>query len=224
MFIYGLGSKLLKEAPVENLSCSSCGHPSSVMSVHQRYFDLFWIPTFPIGKKIVLTCPNCEHITKEKKFPEHFKQSSKQLKSSLPTPKYMYSGLLIILLFLGYVGYGAYQSDQAKLDYIQNPQVGDVYNMYDETQETEYKYYYYKIATIEGDSIYTIVNDYYYNGVSYELDPADGFYEAFEIPFHKQELRDMYESGEIKAIYRQYGDSFNNTLTYDEESLLKGGE
>lgn len=221
MIVYGIGSKLLKEATVENVTCPSCEHPSSVMSAHQRYFDLFWIPIFPLGKKIVLVCPNCDHVTEEKNFTDEFKQSSKKLKSSLSTPKYMFTGLAIILLLISYVGYGVYQDDELNSDYINNPIIGDVYNMYDETQETEFKYYYYKISAIEGDSIYVYVNDYYYNGTANELDPADGFYDEFEIGFHKDEMLNMFTSGEIKVAYRNYKASFNQTLVYDPDMSIE---
>jgi len=229
MIVYGIGNKLLKEAPIENFSCTNCKHPSSVISIYQRYFDLFWIPTFPLGKKIVLVCPNCEHVVEEKEFPEEFKKSSKLLKSSLPTPKYMFTGLILIMLFMSYIGYETYADDYAneQLDaqYMSNPMEGDVYALYDEDEPSEFKYYFYKIAWVDGDSIYFNVNDYYYDGITTILEPEDGFYEQFEIAFHKAEVKDMYEMDEIRSIYRDYGEwtNFNSIISsdsiYDENYL-----
>ena len=206
MIIYGIGSKQLKEAPVEKISCVNCEHQSSVVVVYQRYFDLFWIPTFPIGKKIVLTCPNCDHVVKEKNFPEDFKRSSAQLKSSVPTPKYMFSGLAIILAFISYVALGSYIDDQMESDYFNNPQVDDVYAIYDEYETSGYKYYFMKITQIEGDSISFTVNEYGYSAITSELLPEDGFIN-YEFSYSKDFVREMYSLDEIVAIYRGYDES-----------------
>ena len=221
MIIYGTGSKVLKEATLENVKCSNCDHNRSIVTIIQKYFDLFWIPTFPIGKSIFLTCENCQNVRIEKQFPDEFKQTSKQLKSSVSTPFYTFSGLFLILMIIGYFSYDRYQADQIVDDYLHSPQKGDVYALYDENEPTEYKYYFFKVTGVEGDSIFFTANDYGYDGMTQKLDPKDGFYNTIEYAIHKEEVYELQNSGELKTIYRDYDEAsgFNRTIDIEFDSL-----
>ena len=45
-----------------NIECANCHNvaPWDIIETGRK-FTLYWIPTFPYGKKFYLTCPVCQH-------------------------------------------------------------------------------------------------------------------------------------------------------------------
>ena len=203
MIIYGWNSKIIKQAPLENLVCENCQEKNSFLTLYSKYVHIFWIPFFPYKKEAQISCAQCQKIFDEKSMPADQKEKIKALKRSVPTPKYMYSGLFLLALAIGYFSYAGSQNKKKELTYLQEPQQGDVYKNYDETETTEFKYYLWKVTDVVGDSVYVSPSSYSYDGLPTKLEPEDGFYDAY-FSVHKSLLKEMYDKGEIKTVLREY--------------------
>ncbi len=203
MIIYGWNTKNIKQAPLEGFECPNCGAKNSFLAIFAHYAHIFWIPIFPYKKSAIISCANCQHTTEEKALPQDMKQKMGQLKSSVGIPKYLFSGLVILLLGVGYIAYSSNQSDKEEQSYIDSPQIGDVYVMKDLTEKTEFKYYLLKVNDIVGDSLMISVSSYSYNGFVTKLDPADGFYNV-SYATHKDDIKLYDETGELKKVIRDY--------------------
>lgn len=223
MIIYGWNTKNIKQAPLESFECPNCGHKNSFLAVFAHYAHIFWIPLFPYKKSAMISCANCQLVTEEKAMQQDMKAKIKQLKSAVSIPKYLFSGLIIIVLGIGYLTYSSNQSDKEEQSYIDNPATGDVYLLKDLTEVTEYDYYLMKVVDVFGDSLMITRNSYAYNGMVYKLDPADGFLNL-SYAIHKDDIRGYEASGELKKIMRDYSESagFDRVIEYEfPDSLLQ---
>lgn len=203
MIIYGWNSKNLKQAHLENFECPSCQQKNSVLAIFSHYAHIFWIPFFPYKKSAIVQCTSCQFTTQEKEMTPEMKAQMKQLKSAVSTPKYLFSGLIILAVGIGFIMYSSNKTVREERSYIENPQIGDVYIIKDVEEEGEYNHFLYRVNDIVNDSLYVAVSSFYYNGVVYQLDPKDGFYN-FSFPIHKDKIKDYENSGELKHTFRDY--------------------
>ncbi len=224
MIVYGTGSKLLKEASAENIPCSNCEHKTSTISVYQKYFDLFWIPTFPIGKAAFLECENCHNVTKEKAMQPEQKALVKNLKKSLKTPLYTFSGLGVISLIVGGFILSGMMADNEKEDYYNEPQRGDVYSVLLPEEPTEFKHIFYKITNVSEDSIFVLVSYYGYVASASVMEPKDAFID-YEYGIAKTEVQQWHEADRINNIYRGYSDEsgFDKVLSWETLEEMNEG-
>lgn len=221
MIIYGWNSKLIKHAPLENVECESCKQNTTHVGIHSSYFHIFWIPVFPFSKKATLVCESCHHVTDEKNMASDFKAKIKALKSTVPLPKYQFSGLAIILALVVYFSIQGFVKEQLESSYLNNPETGDVYVLKDSEEVSSYKYYLFKVNGLGNDSLEISPNSFYYTNIPSELDPKDGFYD-YTIKIAKADFLAMQENGELQKIYRDYSSStgFDRTMELNIEEAL----
>jgi hypothetical protein len=225
MIVYGTNSKLLKQAPLENQDCSHCHEKDMQLLIYSSYVHIFWIPFFPYKKKAVLHCTHCQQVTEEKDISEEKKTLFKALKSSVSTPKYLFSGLAVLAILIVWLNYKSRESERNELDYLKDPKIGDVYKLVDETELTEYKYYLWKVVDVKPDSLYVSASSFTYNGVPDELEPEDGFYDIY-YSINKDLISEMYDKKEVKEIIREYDEStgFNRLIPYLLDSTQYNNE
>lgn len=203
MIIYGWNTKNIKQAPLEDYECPVCGQKQSVLAIFGHYAHVFWIPFFPYKKSAHVVCTHCQLDTPEKQLDASKKAIVKQLKSSVSFPKYMFSGLIILVMGIAFIMYSSRQDKAKEASLLSSPQVGDVYVMKDLKATDEYDHYLMKVNDIAGDSLWVSFNSYGYNGVVSSLDPKDGFFDVM-YSMHKNALKDYQESGELKKVIRDY--------------------
>lgn len=112
IFFFGIRQTIVLSVLLANLTCSHCGERNTV-SAHfiSRHFHFFWIPVFPIGKKVVTVCSHCKQNLREREMPNEYRQVIEQYKPQAKARVWQWSGLLIVgglfaLFFLmGIVGY-----------------------------------------------------------------------------------------------------------------------
>lgn len=220
MIIYGTNSKLLKQAPLENQVCDSCNQQQSELLIYSSYAHIFWIPLFPYKKRAILHCLHCQKATEEKQMSSDKKDIITALKSSVPTPKYLFSGLVVIALLVGYLTYAGGVKQKETADFFENPNIGDVYTLKDETEPTEYKYYLWKVVDVTEDSLFVSYSSFSYNGKVKNLDPEDGFFDVY-YGLDRELVREMKTKKEIVDIVRDYSEStgFNRTIHYQLDSM-----
>lgn len=218
MIIYGWSTKVLKQAPLKNIECESCKERASHMGITSHYFHVFWIPFFPYAKKIAIVCNHCGHVTEEKQMSSDFKAKIKDIKAAAPTPKYLFSGLGIIVALAIFIAFTRYNTNQKQHGYLESPLAGDIYVLKDNDEASAYKYYLLKINNVEEDSLLVTYNAYSYNGIPEQLEPEDGFYD-FAYKINKDEIAAMNGTGEIIKVIRDYGEKegYNRIVEYIED-------
>ena len=220
IIFYGWKSKTLKQTPLEKVACSHCGHEHTHLTIFSKYVHIFWVPFFPYGKNATVSCSNCGHVAEEKNMAPEFLETVKKLKHAVPTPKYLFAGLGLAVIFSGFMFFQIPKDNAMETEYLEHPVIGDVYKLKDLEEPSEYKYFLWKVAMIADDSVYVTPNSYNYNQLPAKLDPNDGFYENLAFAFHKQELMELRDQGEIKKVVRNYTDvsGFNKVLTMTDSA------
>lgn len=213
MVIYGWSSKKLKQAPFSGKSCSNCENESTLIIVSASYAHVFWIPIFPFKKSLHIVCPNCKHEEKAKDASEEVKGITKQLKASVKTPWYLFSGLILIALIIGFFTVqGALEQNRYE-SYLENPKVDDVYTLYDASETSEYKYYLWKVINVKGDSVDVSPTSFQYTYIPKQLDAEDGFYDVY-FTYHKNDILGLFQTDQLKKVIRGVTEGFDKTIEY----------
>ncbi len=105
MFIYGTsGEKIQRSEPVFNCACPSCNSSNTMNTVvMSRYAHLWFIPLFPISKRVVISCSNCKSAYKPVGFAPDVEAGAQQLKQDTSFPVWYWSGLAIIAFIAAYI-------------------------------------------------------------------------------------------------------------------------
>ncbi len=212
-FHFGASHKVLKTVPFKGQNCPNCHGTGVHIVVVASYFYLWFIPIFPLRKKILIKCTGCQYIAEPQEISDEFEEASYQLKSKVRTPFYLYFGILVIILLTGFCTVQQHSVSDEYIETIKHPEVNDIYTLYDEKAEGEGKYYLWKVVRTNRDITYVLSNGFYYTSRPIKLAEEDGFYQE-EIPLHKNELLQKLEAGEITHIrYGQgFGTGFNKVL------------
>lgn len=216
MIIYGWSAKNLKQAPLENYPCPQCQRNESLLVILAKYIHIFWIPVFPYKKSAMVFCTQCKLETHDENAILFGTESTlKKLKSTVPLPPYLFSGLALILVAIGYFTYAGARDEQLEQNYLNDPRMGDVYLLKRSDEPSAYNHYLLKVRDVAGDSLWVSASSYMYNGVVNRLDPEDGFYDIM-YPVHKQDIQALRQSGELKKVMRDYGASagFDRDVEY----------
>ena len=152
---------------------------------------------------------------------EEVKVMAKQLKASVSSPWYLFSGSILAVLIIGFFTIqGKLQRDKLQA-YIESPEVNDVYTLYDPTEPTQYKYYLWKVIEVNGDSINVSPASFQYPIMPSSLDPEDGFYDVY-FTYHKSFINELYQMKELKSIKRGVNDRFDRSIEYTQDTLDVG--
>ena len=158
MIFYGTKGSHLHSERKSNIKCDNCNEITAHnISVYGKYAYLYWIPVFPMSKKVFSECTNCNATKDFNGMNEKLSFASKDVKRNAKTPIWYWSGLGIIAIIFVFGIYSAKQHDKDVIDYIKNPKAGDVIEY--KVDETGY-YSTLKIASVSKDSIFVIQNDY----------------------------------------------------------------
>jgi hypothetical protein len=220
MIVYGWNAKNIKQAPLENYECPQCQQKQSVLVIFAKYVHIFWIPVFPYKKSAIIVCNHCKKETEEKAIALGAGVSVAQLKSTVPIPKYLFSGLALLIVAISYIVYLGMEEDKQERAYIAAPEVGDVYLVKSTEETSQYNHFLFKIREIHGDSLYISYTSFGYTGMITQLDPKDGFYDIM-YSVHKSFLKKFDETGELKKVFRGYSAStgFDREVLFVPDSL-----
>ncbi|MDW3192440.1 MAG: hypothetical protein R8G66_08745 [Cytophagales bacterium] len=223
MIIYGWNTSNLKQAQLgESYECPDCHHRNSVLAVFASYVHIFWIPLFPYKKRAQIICMNCDRADEDKYMESEIKQKVRQLKKSVKTPWWMFSGAGIVIILITFSVVSGFLDGQEQAAMASSPEIGDVYVIHDQEETSEYNHYLMKVVSVAEDSLYVTVTSYSYNGVVDRLDPKDGFYNL-SFGLHKDEIVRQDKSGELKQIYRGYSSiaGFDREVAYEVPEAIK---
>lgn len=162
MIIYGVRTKqIAKETLIDK--CPNCSTQYSVdLPIVQRYFHVFWIPFFPVGKSALSQCTHCKQVLKKSKMPATFLAAYQNLKSNAKTPIWMFSGIALLTILVVALIIGIRNDHERNKKYITDPKPGDVL----EIRLNYGQYTLYKIDKVTPDSVYVLTSEYESNKIS----------------------------------------------------------
>lgn len=201
MIFYGTKGSHLKSERRGGIKCDHCNEITNhTISVYGKYAYLYWIPVFPMTKKVFSECSNCKTTKAYKEMNEKLKDAAIEVKRNVKTPIWYWSGLGIIALIIAFGAYSAGKHKKDLVNYIKEPAVGDVI----EFRVTQTGYYStLKIKSVTNDSIFVIQNDYETDkkkGIS-GIDKAKN-YTTVPYSLGKNEIQGLFDKGLFYDINR----------------------
>lgn len=201
MIFYGIKSKVVKKENVSYYKCNQCNDINTTeISILSRYFHIYWIPFIPLNKKAIAFCNNCETETKKKHFSEQLKLAYLNVKSTIKTSFWHFSGLLIISFLIGVVLYSSGQTAKNKIIFINNPKVDDVY--YTKIEKDVYSTL--KVGNVTLDSIYLFQNSLTVNGSfkNNSIDKPENYESMEMLILSKEDVLALFKDKTIYSVRR----------------------
>lgn len=201
MIFFGTKAVHLKTAKSNLGICPNCSTKGSLtISVYRIHFHVFWIPIFPVWKKGIAQCSNCNKAIKENKMTDSIKLEYQNLKLQTKGPIWQFSGLTIILILILISNLGSEKYQQTKLEYINSPMRGDIYEYVVETGI----YSTFKIINVSKDSLTISPNKLQTHSIIklFKIDKEQNYsFKAYSIS--KDKLKRMYNDEIIMAVKRE---------------------
>jgi len=200
MFIqYGVKAKHLTNEVIA-AQCPACEKSDCIdMHVLQRYFQLYWIPFWPLEKTGVSYCNHCKQTLKLAEMPYPLRNGFHIMQAKTRTPMWTTTGLWLIIVFLSSALVYGFIDNARNAKLILSPLPGDVY----EVKIKENKYTLYKVDQVIGDSVILHVNRYH---IDSDLDfdkIMDKDYSTSSFKLSKTQLAAMVESHAILDVDRE---------------------
>ena len=204
MIFYGTRGTKIKEGQINNVVCPNCDNLTSMSyGIYGRYAHLYWIPTFPIGKKTIIECNSCKKTYNVTSLPQAIKTKFEFEKQGARIPVWHFSGAILIGCIIGLIGYFSAQDNVENSEQIANPLEGDVYSL---QMDESSIYSTMKVVRVTTDSVFVVYNDYetdMKSGIS-TIDVEKNYSESPESAdsYTKEELLFYFEEGTIYDVDR----------------------
>ena len=200
LFLRGTRTIRIKTWQDHAHQCDACKDFNLSVGIYMQYFHVFFIPFAAFGvKSTKIYCASCGQ-------PVRIGSVSQEYEKRTKTPFYLYSGTILVGLFVvaGFAlsAFSAYQRHQ----YIDHPQVGDVYIVKRELPAST-TWYFLRIAKIHGDTAATYHSNLEYNDFVSDFNGDDYFVSGEESDYPTALLKTMYQKGIIVTIFRDYEDT-----------------
>lgn len=199
MIIYGTRAKLLTSKSFDQVSCDYCQQNTTHYgSVFGKYFHVFWIPFFPIGKVAVSECQHCKRTLEINQTQNELRDNLQQLKSEAKAPIFHYSGLGVVAALAVMITIIGSQNSEEKKLFSQQPKAGDLYEI-----KSGEGYSMFKVANVSSDSLYVYPNSYEVSKITglHKINKPENFGKAVLV-ISKQEILHMLDKGDILDINR----------------------
>ncbi len=109
MIIYGIGKTHLGHAILENEICENCKEKQSlILNVFGKHIHIFWIPLFPISKKVYSQCSHCKKVLEYEEMPKTIKMKCEILKKKAKFEIWQYAGVFITIIFFALVTWASF--------------------------------------------------------------------------------------------------------------------
>jgi hypothetical protein len=85
----------------QSIKCPSCEKESMAdLMITARYLHIFWIPFFPLGKRLDIICKECGLRKQDLYLDTKLIINGNEIKKSFRYPFFTYIGFIILLLFI----------------------------------------------------------------------------------------------------------------------------
>lgn len=198
MIVYGWKATSIGAAhPMDK--CEHCGQQNGMeMHVFQKYFHVFWIPFFPIGKTGVSQCNHCKQVLKPNEMKGNTKLNYENLKQTSKSPLWVWSGGAVIAAFVIFAMSQSGRWAKEKAERVAHLKPNDIIEMKLNTG----KYTIFKVDQVIGDTVYLFQNQY-------EADRHSGIRDLKRKPYYdtadaflQMEIDSMFKKGEILDVDR----------------------
>ncbi|MFH7002700.1 zinc-ribbon domain-containing protein [Flavobacterium bizetiae] len=206
IFLVGTRESNIKNGSILNEKCPKCQTQDTLhFSIYKRYTHVTLIPLFPIGKSVYIKCSHCNENFDYEDLTE---SAQLQLKNEkLDNSIWMFSGSIIIALFLIFtINRYSENKDEAGI-LIKNPMQGDVYNL----KLNNGYYSNMRIDKITSDSVYATLNDFqaYMPNEIDDLNKPEN-YSNRKVYYSRKDLIKLYQENEILKITQKKTNDFSN--------------
>jgi hypothetical protein len=202
MIIYGTSRKKLSSETVME-KCPNCGNQFCVdVIIYQKWFHVFWIPIVPNGKVGVSQCSKCNQVLTPNQMSPNLKMTYDHLLKQAKAPIWTYSGIALIVGLIVFFTINDFMNDAKNKKFVLAPQKGDIFEV--KTKDNFYTLY--KVENVQGDSVFVRFNDYEATRAAGLADlkrKGDEAYSPVIFSFSKQEIKEMYDKGELLNIDRK---------------------
>ena len=95
--IFGTRASNIGDFDIPNSHCGYCQNGDiQRVSVFGSYLHIFWIPVFPLGRKAVAECTNCQRTIEQKEFYPELKKQYQENKKKAKRPFWHWLGLAVV--------------------------------------------------------------------------------------------------------------------------------
>jgi len=208
MIIYGSRSSHVKSAFLDDAVCPSCETAGQmVMSTFARYAHVFWIPLFPLSKKVYANCNHCKAEFELSDMPPDLRNQCVKFRKAQKFPIWHFSGLIAVCLFILYGVISDSNASRRQNAYLTNPQVNDVYVIQYENEDytVDEVYSTMKIVEITSDSVYFADNTFFAERDANvtTIDEDENYNYEDLMSFTIDELKELKKEGVIFYVIRR---------------------
>lgn len=101
IFFFGIKGKSVHTELIKGQKCTHCGQVNTTYADFiSRYVHCFWIPLFPIRKKVLTYCTHCKQTLTRKEMPAAYQDAVERQEENVTTPLWHYSGVLVFCLLV----------------------------------------------------------------------------------------------------------------------------
>ncbi|QDW20978.1 zinc-ribbon domain-containing protein [Flavobacterium sp. KBS0721] len=206
LFLVGTRDSNIKNGVILNEKCPKCNTQDALhFSIYKKYTHVTLIPLFPVGKTVYIRCSNCEENFDYEDLSE---SAQLQLRNEkLDYSIWMFSGSIIIALFLIFTINRYFENKDEAGVLIKNPMQGDVYNL----KLNNGYYSNMRIDKITADSVYATLNDFqsYMPNEIDDLNKTEN-YSNRKVYYSRKDLIKLYQENEILKITQKKANGFSN--------------
>jgi hypothetical protein len=206
LFLVGTRDSNIKNGVILNEKCPKCNKQDALhFSIYKKYTHVTLIPLFPVGKTVYIRCSNCEENFDYEDLSE---SAQLQLRNEkLDYSIWMFSGSIIIALFLIFTINRYFENKDEAGVLIKNPMQGDVYNL----KLNNGYYSNMRIDKITADSVYATLNDFqaYMPNEIDDLNKPEN-YSNRKVYYSRKDLIKLYQENEILKITQKKANGFSN--------------
>jgi len=206
LFLVGTRDSNIKNGVILNEKCPKCNTQDALhFSIYKKYTHVTLIPLFPVGKSVYIRCSNCEENFDYEDLSE---SAQLQLRNEkLDYSIWMFSGSIIIALFLIFTINRYFENKDEAGVLIKNPMQGDVYNL----KLNNGYYSNMRIDKITADSVYATLNDFqaYMPNEIDDLNKPEN-YSNRKVYYSRKDLIKLYQENEILKITQKKANGFSN--------------
>ena len=206
LFLVGTRDSNIKNGVILNEKCPKCNTQDALhFSIYKKYTHVTLIPLFPVGKTVYIRCSNCEENFDYEDLSE---SAQLQLRNEkLDYSIWMFSGSIIIALFLIFTINRYFKNKDEAGVLIKNPMQGDVYNL----KLNNGYYSNMRIDKITADSVYATLNDFqaYMPNEIDDLNKPEN-YSNRKVYYSRKDLIKLYQENEILKITQEKANGFSN--------------
>lgn len=206
LFLVGTRDSNIKNGVILNEKCPKCNTQDALhFSIYKKYTHVTLIPLFPVGKTVYIRCSNCEENFDYEDLSE---SAQLQLRNEkLDYSIWMFSGSIIIALFLIFTINRYFENKDEAGVLIKNPMQGDVYNL----KLNNGYYSNMRIDKITADSVYATLNDFqsYMPNEIDDLNKTENYLNR-KVYYSRKDLIKLYQENEILKITQKKANGFSN--------------